>query len=520
MSAPTDSSQNAPAQRRPRLARIGAFALVLAIVAALGACGATDDSGGDGEDGKAAGSKPEPMPVPAAERRLPGFPAAPKPRSERELRETARLAAAAKASGERPNFVQIWTDDQSIDSMKYMPRLKRVLRKHGTTFSQYHDVQPLCCPSRATYLSGQYPHNHDVLSNKPPNGGFGAMDYRDTIYTALDDAGYRTGWIGKVLNVAPGTNLAVEPEPGFDDWFVELVQPKDEMTTYELSDNGRVVDVEKGRYQNDVFAERARQFLAGGGKQPFLLTVSLFTPHWTPCEGERGKRRECPPVPAREDRGKFPGAKFPGGPNYMPGDDAGFMDRYWRREIQSMQSVDRMVAATVKQLKQQGELDNTYVIFQTDNGMLHGEHALFGKNYPWDRSVRVPLVIRGPGFPAGANRADLTANVDVPATILDAAGVKPPRVLDGYSLLSDHERKSLLLERIEGSSKPGKDAWRQIKTASGYTYWEYGDGGHRRLYDLNRDPYQLKNLVRKRPELAKRLQREIDRVADCAGDCP
>ncbi len=518
MSAPTDSPDHA--RRRP-LARIGGFALVLAVVAVVGACGATDDSEkGEGGDGKVAGSKPEPMPVPAAERRLPGFPSAPKPRSEDELRQSRRLAAAAKAGGERPNFVQIWTDDQTIDSMKYMPRLERVLGKHGTTFSQYHDVQPLCCPSRATYLSGQYPHNHHVYSNKPPDGGFGAMDFRDTIYTALDKAGYRTGYIGKVLNVAPGTNLAVEPEPGFDDWFVELVQPKDGMRTYKLSDNGRVVDVENGRYQTDLFAKRARQFLAENGKQPFMLTVSLFTPHWAPCQGERGKRRECPPVPAQQDRKKFKGARFPGGPNYMPGDDAGFMDRYWRREIQSMQSVDRLVAATVKQLKRRGELDNTYVIFQTDNGLLHGEHALFGKNYPWDRSVRVPLVIRGPGFPAGANRADLTANVDVPATILDAAGVAEPRVFDGYSLLSDHERKSLLLERLEGSDKPGKGTWRQIKTSSGYTYWEYGDGGHQRLYDLERDPYQLKNLVRKKPKLAERLQREIDRVKDCAGDCP
>lgn len=515
MSAPTDS----PHPPRARLARLGVLAVVLATVAALGACGATDDDGKADKGGKGAGSKPEPMPVPAAERKLPGFPGAPQQRSRREMRESVRLAASAKASGERPNFVQIMSDDQSIDSLKHMPRLKRVLRRQGTTFSQYHDVQPLCCPSRASFLNGQYPHNHGVLSNKPPTGGFGEMDFSKTVYTALDDAGYRTGWIGKVLNVAPGMNLAVEPEPGFDDWFVELIQPKDGMRTYKLSDNGRVVNVEDGRFQNETFAKRARQFLAEGGRQPFMLTVSMFTPHWVPCQGERGKRRECPPVPAQQDRKKFKGARFPGGPNYMPGDDAGFMDRYWRREIQSMQSVDRLVAEVVKQLKRQGELDNTYIIFQTDNGLLHGEHALFGKNYPWDRSVRVPLVIRGPGFPAGANRADLTANVDVPATILDAAGVKEPLRMDGYSLLGKRERKSLLLERLEGSSKPGKAAWKQIKTADGYTYWEY-DGGHRRLYDLRKDPYQLRNLVRKEPGLVDRLHRQIGRVKDCAGDCP
>jgi arylsulfatase A-like enzyme len=496
---------------------------VLVLVAAIGACGSTDDSGGSkGKDGESAGSKPKAMPVPAKDRRLPGFPNAPKPRTAKELRESqaAADAAEAQAKKERPNFIQIWTDDQTIDSMKYMPKLKRVLRRKGTTFSQYHDVQPLCCPSRATYLSGQYPHNHHVYSNKPPNGGFGAMDFNDTFYTALDDAGYRTGYIGKVLNVSPGTNLAVKPEPGFDDWFAELIQPKDKMRTYKLSDNGHVLSIKNGRFQNDLFAKKTRQFLKQKSRKPFMLTVSVFTPHWSPCQGERGKRRSCPPIPAQQDRKKFPHARFPGGPNYMPGDDAKFMERYWRRELQSLQSVDRMVAAVVKQLKKQGELDNTYVIFQTDNGLLHGEHALFGKNYPWDRSVRVPLVIRGPGFPAGVNRADLTANVDVPATILDAAGVKPPRVYDGYSLLSKHERKSLLMERLEGAKKPGRGTWRQIKTANGYTYWEYGDGGHQRLYDLKKDPYQMHNLVRKKPALVKRLQREIDRVKDCAGDCP
>lgn len=236
-----------------------AFAVTLAVIVALGACGGTDGSGADttaGAGANGSGGKPEPMPVPAAERRLPGFPAAPKPRSAAELRQSRRLAAAA-ARGERPNFVQILTDDQSIDSMKQMPRLRRLLRRHGTTFSQYHDVQPLCCPSRATFLSGQYPHNHHVLSNKPPSGGFGAMDFHDTVYTALDRAGYRTGWIGKVLNVPPGTNLGVEPEPGFDDWFAELTQPKDKMRTYRLSDNGSILDVRKGGFRT-TSSRRAR----------------------------------------------------------------------------------------------------------------------------------------------------------------------------------------------------------------------------------------------------------------------
>jgi arylsulfatase A-like enzyme len=152
--------------------------------------------------------------------------------------------------------------------------------------------------------------------------------------------------------------------------------------------------------------------------------------------------------------------------------------------------------------------------------MLHGEHGVFDKNVPWDRSVRVPLVIRGPGFQRGARRNDLTANVDLPTTILAAAGVPPPRPPDGYSLLSGHRRKQLLLERPYGFGSRLQQPWQELKTATGWTYWRNLIDGRRHLYDLRTDPWQLHSLVKSKPGVARRLDRRLSRVADCSAPCP
>lgn len=433
----------------------------------------------------------------------------------------AALAAApaGAAADERPNFVHILTDDQTVDSVASMPFTQIVLGVDGTTFTNHHAVQPLCCPSRASFLTGQYPHNHGVLNNVPPFG-YDRLNFRRTIYTALDDAGYRTGWIGKILNDPDSRGL--DPEPGFDEWLVPLGLSELDMRDYRMSDNGVAVDI-ADTFQNDYLWARARSFLTSPSPAPFILTLSLTSPHWTRCEGQRANSdARCPPEPSPLDRGTFDLATFPGGddPAIDPVERPG-IDAYWQRELESLQSVDRIVAAVVNELRETGELDHTYVILQSDNGMLHGEHDIFDKNVPWDRSVRIPLLIRGPGFGPGDVRSDLTANVDVPATIMDAANVKPPLPLDGYSLLGEHRRRLLLLERLNGSARTSAtQPWRQVKTASGWTYWRELISGRRHLYNLNEDPLQLRNRVRDRPKLARRLEEKIDKFRRCKAPCP
>ena len=378
-------------------------------------------------------------------------------------------------------------------------------------------VQPLCCPSRASFLSGQYPHNHGVLENLPPYG-YGAMDFDHTLYTALHDAGYRTGWVGKVLNTA-GPQYGHVPEPGFDEWLVPLDATELDMFDYQLSDNGTDREV-KGTYQSTFLAKRAHEFLDATSDQPFMLTLALTNPHWNRCS--RAVVQECAPDPAPRDLGTFKNATFPFPPDFTKDRQARTIaNHYWRRELESMQSVDRIVASLIAQLRRNGQLDNTYVIFQSDNGLEHGEHGVFDKDVPWDRSVRVPMIIRGPGFEPGATRSDLTANVDMPATILDAANVPPPLPPDGHSLLSDYRRQYLLLERQIGQpNRPHRDPWRQIKSADGWAYWRDLSTGVEHLYDMNKDPYQTHNLAGVRPAVTNRLNAEMRKVAFCADPCP
>lgn len=434
------------------------------------------------------------------------------------LRPAESGSAPAEArQAEQPNVLHILTDDQTVDSLRYMKRTERQLGGEGTTFTNHHAVQPLCCPSRASFLSGQYPHNHGVLENLPPYG-YPAMDFDHTIYTSLHDAGYRTGWVGKVLNTGDDV-YGVEPEPGFDEWFVPLEATELNMFDYVVSDNGTRREF-SGPFQNQVFAERAHEFLAESGDEPFLLTLALTSPHWSACD--RAVRQECPPDPAPRDLGSFGKAKFPFPPDFMK--DArrrSIANHFWRRELESLQSVDRIVSSLIAQLRDNGELEDTIIIFQSDNGLLHGEHGVFDKNVPWDRSVRVPMIIRGPGFEAGVERDDLTANVDVPATIADAAGVAPPLPPDGYSLLSDHRRRYLLLERLLGmTNRPHRDPWRQIKSASGWTYWRNLDNGTEHLYDLGADPFQTRNLAGVEPAVRNRLAQRMRAASSCANPCP
>jgi N-acetylglucosamine-6-sulfatase len=428
-------------------------------------------------------------------------------------------AGSASAAGP-PSFVHVLTDDQTVDSLRHMPHTRRLLARQGTKFTNYHTVQPLCCPSRASFLTGQYPHNHGVLSNVGPQGGFGRLDFSRTLYTALHDAGYRTGWIGKVLNTAR-LDEALEPEPGFDEWLVPLRNSQHEMTNFAVSDNGVERQI-TGVHQNPFLSERALRFLRADTRRPFLLTLAFFSPHWTLCPGTRSRR--CPPTPAPQDVGSFAGERFPFGADFPK--RKGLRrnaNRYWRSELESLQSVDRAVRRLVVELRRQGRLDDTYVVFQSDNGHLHGQRGIaIEKNLPWDRSVRVPMLIRGPGLEGGRKRSDLAANVDLPATILDAAAIPPPLAADGRSLLAEGRRKMLILERPLGNewrwwSRP----WTQIKTAAGWTYWEWGEGGRRpELYNLRRDPLQTRNRVRARPGKARKLSARMSRQAGCAAPCP
>jgi arylsulfatase A-like enzyme len=356
------------------------------------------------------------------------------------------LAVPAPASAQRPNFVFVLADDLSTDLVAYMPRVQAMMRE-GMSFDRFVVTNSLCCPSRATILSGRYSHSTGIYRNQPPDGGFEVFrqgEEHSTFATTLQAAGYRTALMGKYLNGYQPASRYVPP--GWTDWAVsgEAYASFD----YRLLVKGVAAlppqTVRYGRkagdYLTDVITARGRDFIRSAVRadQPFLLKLAPYMPH-------------APFTPAPRDRFRFPGVKAPrgplfdqpqleGAPDWLPDEpltpgDIDVIDRDYRKRVQSVQAIDRMIGTLRAQLVRLGVADDTYVIFTSDNGFHMGERRLTaGKQGPWDHDVRVPLVVVGPGVPAGSSTPRLAANVDLRPTIEELASVRTPAHVEGRSL--------------------------------------------------------------------------------------
>jgi N-acetylglucosamine-6-sulfatase len=433
-------------------------------------------------------------------------------------------ALAAQDAIARPNVVVVMTDDQDARSIGVMPNVERELARQGATFEDSYATFPLCCPSRATFLTGQYAHNHGVTSNNPPDGGFRAFDDRQTLPVRLNRAGYRTGFIGKYLNGygREGGGRRYVP-PGWDDWFGIV---RGGLFGYALNENRRIQDYgRKARdYQTDVLMGKAEDFIRRSSREraPFFLTVSPQAPH--------SDRRDAPrPAPRHED--EFQNRSLPRPPSFnerdvsdkpsfvsdtprLSGEARERLKRFHRARLASLLAIDEGVGDIVSQLRRSGELGNTLIVYTSDNGYLQGEHRLRGKTLLYEESAKVPLLLRGPGVPAGVERRQLTGNIDLAATILDAARASSRRVLDGISLMP------LAREPNEGSDRDillensGSTAIR----SGPFMYAEH-PSNEAELYDLRDDPFQLESLhddprfAAERQSLSQRL-RQLER---CAG---
>lgn len=193
----------------------------------------------------------------------------------------------------------------------------------------------------------------------------------------------------------------------------------------------------------------------------------------------------------------------------------------YRERVRSLLAVDEMVRDLVIKLKNAGELDNTYIFFWSDNGYLHGEHRLTKKRLPYEESIRFPLIVRGPGVPAGQTRSALLGNHDFAPTFADIGGASVPAFVDGTSFApllyssTGPSRKAVLSESAD-SPNDNKPAWKLARTRH-YTYVEY-ETGERELYDLREDPHQLVNLAGKRPEVEAELAERLAALRKCAGN--
>jgi N-acetylglucosamine-6-sulfatase len=458
------------------------------------------------------------------------------------VRRLALVAAAALlAAGcdsdeqrppERPNVVVIMTDDQRVDDLAAMPAVRRLIVRQGTSFANSFASFPLCCPSRATFLTGQYAHNHGVEDNRPPLGGYYALDGEETLPVWLQRAGYETAHIGKYLN-GYGSRDPGEVPTGWDNWQGTVDPSTYLYWGYTLNDNGRLV--RPPGYQTDELTSRAVRFLRGAD-EPFFLSLAYLAPHndRTPPLPEFGALPGClgSAKPAPRHSGLYAGRRMPTSPSFNEADmsdkpsfvrslprlgarDRIRIERDWRCRRESLAAVDEGVTRIVEELRDSRRLEHTLILFTSDNGFLLGEHRLpNNKINVYEEAVRVPLAIRGPGFPAGERVSDPVANIDLAPTIVDAAGAEPGLEMDGVSLLSGGPRRARPIV-LENRARPFEARYAPYSAVRlGFIeYVEYVNG-ESELYDLSRDPHQLRARRGARPPEVVAL---LERLRDCQG---
>lgn len=456
----------------------------------------------------------------------------------------------------RPNIIFIYTDDldSKLNTIDYMKNLQELMVAHGTSMGDFLITNPLCCPSRTTILRGQYTHNHQVYNNTPPNGGF--VKFKEegigdsTLGVWLQAAGYRTALMGKYLNGFPFSNDRLYIPPGWSEWVSNAKQIPYAQYDYVLNENGSLVaySPDHENYFTDVLSRKACDFIerAAADNVPFFIYLAPVAPHVPATPAVRHldlfPLATIPITPSfnEEDVSDKPGAmKF--NPLLTNGSISTLNEKY-RQRILSMQAVDEMIADVIETLEQSGQLENTYIVFSSDNGFHLGQHRLFqGKGTLYEEDITVPLIVRGPGIPEGRSVSGLLAgNLDIASTITDWAGIIPPTFVDGRSLAGvlageakpADWRQAYLLEvypedangealevypgDINGEAnvppvittanilqsmlkfpfmedQPLTPVYSGLRTNQ-YLYVEYDDG-YVELYDLIKDPYELENIA-------------------------
>jgi arylsulfatase A-like enzyme len=457
----------------------------------------------------------------------------------------------AAAQSNRPNIILLLTDDQEWASMRVMKTVRKELREKGTTMTRLFANFPLCCPSRATMLTGQYAHNHGVLSNKAPDGGYGVFNERhgdNYLPLWLQDAGYTTGYIGKYLNeyAEPdeyGT-LPTDVPRGWDDWRV-LAPSRAQYFGYTLNQNGVLTQYSRRKrdYSTDVFTTKAKKFIRRNTAAPFFLMLGYAAPHGG-GGGSPGRscNRGAEPAPRHlgdlRSRSKFPlppsfnEADVTDKPSsiqdlpYLAPNQIADVTRKRRCAWESLLAVDESVGELVAELKRNREMKDTYIFYVSDNGYLRGEHRIRNqKRYLYDESSRLPFVARGPGIPRDQTSSDVVSNADITATIVQLAGARSRLVPDGTSLWPSltnpalERGRAILLEAYAGQQILGVRTSRYL-----YTEWDTGEtllgGTERELYDTFVDPFQLNNLANDPAyaSIVSDLGDELDRLIDCAGE--
>jgi N-acetylglucosamine-6-sulfatase len=429
----------------------------------------------------------------------------------------ALVAGEAQGASPRPNVVFILTDDMTTSELAGMPNVQSLIAAQGTTFNEAYVSFPLCCPSRATMLSGLYMHNHGVRGNFPPNGSwfkFRSHESND-LPVWLHDDGYYNIHIGKYLNGYAVQDGALPVPPDWNEWYgkvsedalyfdYQLIEKTATSPTPRITFYGD----QPSDYQTDVFSDRAVNFVddSAGSHEPFWLNLWFNSPHG-------------PFDPAPRDVFRLAGSPLPRLPGFNEKDirdkpkwlrrqirrplrkrQIKVIDNERRRAQEQLLSVDQAVGELVQSLQSRGLLDDTYIIFASDNGFFRGEHRIAsGKYLPYDPSSRVPLVIRGPGIPHGAVSNELVWNGDIAQTIDQIASGSENPSADGRSLLpyaEDPARRStrpVLLEADTGPGGTGAESARA--SAARARAARVGVAGKRGVRNLDQEPNAIKSAA-------------------------
>jgi len=405
-------------------------------------------------------------------------------------------AVGGAAAATRPNIVFVLTDDQRFDTLGAMPTVQRELVGRGVTFTNAFVVNALCCPSRASILTGRYSHSTQVYGNGGPYGGFASFRDRSTVGTWLQSAGYRTGYVGKYLNGYGGSYVP----PGWDRWVAFTRVGYDR---YGLNVDGVRRGYRPGNpaeYSTDVLTRHATRFIRAARK-PFFLVYAPFAPHLPALAAPRHADAFGSMAPWRPPNYDEPDVSdkptwIQQTPPWSP-DDELKADVVHRRQLQTLLAVDDGVNALLGELRRRRILRDTIVVFMSDNGYSWGAHRIDGKGVPYDESIRVPLVIRYDRLFRGSRIETRPAlNIDLAPTFAAAARAKTARV-EGQSLLGILRgsvvpwRDDFLVEHLRGAPYPAMPTYCGVR-GSTWKYVFYGTGEDE-LYDLASDPYELTN---------------------------
>jgi N-acetylglucosamine-6-sulfatase len=452
--------------------------------------------------------------------------------------EVTSKMGVATGPATHPNIVFVLTDDLSWDLISHMPSVL-AMQKEGLTFSSYFVTDSLCCPSRSSIFTGKYPHDTHVFTNAPPYGGYGEFEAHhnqsETFAVALSQAHYRTGMLGKYLNRYDP--IHDHPDPGWSDWAVPGgAYPEYD---YDLNQNGQAVHYGDAPedYLTDVLSGLADKYVESS-PGPFLLEIATFAPHepYVPAPRYIGKlHAKAPRTPAFGTANANPPKWLAAWPT-LSTDDITTIDTDYNLRVEAVQAVDDLIDSLRQTLARTGADKDTYLVFSSDNGYHMGEHELMpGKQTAFDTDIRVPLIVVGPGVPAGVVDDHIAMNIDLCPTFAELAGTPAPPTADGHSLVSllhgdkvDRWRSVALVEHVgpdvapmdptdpdnELTNGPNPTTYNALRTASS-VFVQYNDG-ETEYYDHASDPYEQTNSIATLGASQRQsFEAKIDSIKNC-----